>query len=399
MQSNGFLLDYVIHANNGIRGSHCIEVTLRQVDIAWPFMEDFHLVWDIIKAYSSFINADFVLPFDCDSGKQAWSFVNVVLEHGQVLMISPESVSMHSSESSQLSWYPTAVASWERLRVGYDWGGIAEVAILVNCVAFRLALASDMKITAFQRGWVLRKHMLDLHQLISPFDATMTWNSCTSMNSCHPNDGHECQEHVGHASSCMISSVKGPISDMQMKSSGTLSSDRQKKQNASISCSMLKLQLATGSLPLIQSLLHLVRQWVDQGTLTSQTECAPQHDVKTAQPGSTTPASAMFFIPSSTCTCTGDSVCTKNDQGTDDQLCSPAFVQSHPSHAEAVRDDCISHSCSMPLEQTFAASKSVFANHGAVLPKVHASFSDPLPSASASNVNLYLHSSLHQLPM
>lgn len=403
MQSNGFLLDYVIHANNGVRGSHCIEVTLRQVDIAWPFMEDFNLILDVIRAYSSFVNVDFVMPYAIESGKQAWSFVNVVLEHGQALILSPDSVLMHSCELSKRSWYPTAVASWERLRFGYDWGGIAEVALLVNCVAFRLALASDMKMTVLHRGWVLRKHTLDLHELISPFDATLNWDSCTSMSPCHAIGGHDCQEYISHVSSYSIPSTKGPISDMPMKSSSKLSSDRQ-KQNASIACSMLKLQLATGSSPLVQSLLHVVQQWVDQRSLWSQSECAPQHDVTSSHQGSPSLPSAMLLIPSSmcdgvvSCTCDGVFACKTHDHAhrTDEELCCPADMRSCD---QGVPDDCMSQSSSILLEQTSAASKCGFANRGAVLPQVHASFSDALPSGSASAVNVCLHSSPNQLPM
>lgn len=379
MQSNAFALDYVIHANNGIRGSHCIELTLRQADIAWPFMNNLQLVWDIIKTYSHFLAVDFVSPLQFDTEKQAWCFVNVILENGQLVMISPECVTLHGAQTPQLSWYPTTLASWGRLRVGYDWGGRAEVALIVNCEAFRLAVASDMKLAAFQRGWVLRTHKLNLHEVIAPFNSSINWRSGVS-ESCHSSSGsNEFQESTSCVSSfTTLPSMTGPICAMQGTDTCQPIIQGRQGQRASISCSIFKIQLAMGTSALIHSMLQLTRGLMDNTPAKPRNDPALQlerQDPCTADRHSSDLPSAMLLVPATmyTQTCVGTT--DKVWQPSEGHPCSTDFMQSC---GPAMPDHWTSHTSSFHPIHT--------ANFAAVVPKVYTSFNDPFIQGSLSTM-------------
>lgn len=410
LPSNAFVLEYVIHAKDRIRGSHCMEVKLQQVDVAWPFMEDLQLVSDIILTYSQFANVDFVSPFDLDEARKTWFFVNVILERGQLILIRPESESFSSLESP-ITWYPTVLASWERLRIGYDWGGRQEVALLINAVGMKLALASDMKLAVLQRSWTLRKHSLDLHTIVSSFNASISWSTRTYTGSPSDDFTRDSQEYISPVPSTAILVGKDSTSPQQF-SEGHHPTVAQRKQNLSAGCSLLKLQFATGSAMLVQSFLNCV---CDLACLQTQTrmnfKSVPQHQTpqrlerclwkqnNAAELYSPVLPSAMSVCPTSTPAIQSRGKQSKG-QSVDRHDVQPYTSAEFVTSEDRLHDYSRAELSSVRRGNTSPSIKPCPVNVGAVVPIVYSDFSVRVPfhmkqlSTDVSFSNIALQQSL-----
>lgn len=131
---NAFLLDYVIHTQQGVGGPHSIEVNLRDANLYWPFLHDIRLVWDIVTVYSHFARVRFVHRNPPDFAHSRWMFINLVLTDGQLLAVVPQPAAAAPGPASdpKTSWLPALAIRWDVLRVGYDWGANQESVLLAT---------------------------------------------------------------------------------------------------------------------------------------------------------------------------------------------------------------------------------------------------------------------------
>lgn len=186
-ERNGFLLDYVIHGEGGVQGSHCIEVVLRAADLTWPYLQDLSLVWQIVEVYSHFVFIDFVCPFVVDAACRPWFFVNVVLTEGLLLATSPQAGCLSSSAGCPVSWVPSILCQWDRLRIGYDWAGKRESVLIVNAEALCVKLLKDVQPELIHSSWHLRPKMWAESSIILPVDIFVRWEVSTHGDK-HPPD-------------------------------------------------------------------------------------------------------------------------------------------------------------------------------------------------------------------
>jgi hypothetical protein len=183
---NAFLLDYVIHGQQGVGGPHAIEVKLANVNLYWPFLANMQLVMDTVLVYSHFVHVDFVhrnLP--CTTNAR-WMFVNVVLTNGQLLIISPHPAILGLEATSMKTWLPAVALRWELLRVGYNWGGTAETVLLVNLHKLSVSLVKSVATNAIKRSWNHRAGLQVEHpELLKPVSGQIRWQAAKPPGSPH----------------------------------------------------------------------------------------------------------------------------------------------------------------------------------------------------------------------
>eukprot|EP00892_Ulva_mutabilis_P007518 jgi/Ulvmu1/5138/UM021_0155.1 len=391
MQTSGFVLDYVIHAEDGVRGTHCLEVTLRQVDVSWPFMDDYQLIWSTIMAYSRFVQVDSVSPIDVDADNKTWFFVNVLLEDGQIMIVSPESMPLGRSGSF---WYPTVLASWNRMRIGYDWGGKKEAALLFDSVAMKVTLASDMKVCALQRGWTLRQNGLDLHTLICPFDATIQWSTCMCLASSE-NDGWESHEHDGTTPAPTVPPVLKDSFSLKHNAGRMQPTVAKRRQSLGAACSTLRVQLEIGLCNHVKSLMKVVRALpclTIQASAISEPDSSAHistgvmprcnEDCSMCDVYSTILPSAMSAFPSAT-QASANPVLT-GSQCMGEHYAAPFDVQPHGEERAdidepALVDHSLAAALSMQSGDGMSNSRPCKTSIGAVVPKVYRNLCGPVP--------------------
>lgn len=250
-ESNGFLLDYVIHGEGGVQGSHCIEVVLRAVDLTWPYLQDLSLVWQIVEAYSHFVFIDFVCPFIVDAACRPWFFVNVVLTEGHLLATSPQVGCLSDSAGYPVSWVPSILCQWDRLRVGYDWAGKRESVLIVNAEGLCVKLLKDVHPELIHSSWQLRLEQWAESSVVVPVDIFVRWEMSTEGER-HPTDSSlpEISVAVGksHSGYC------GEDLDAAEVTS---------KSSLHITCGKLQLQLPTSISQHLKSFADVLKRVLD----------------------------------------------------------------------------------------------------------------------------------------
>jgi hypothetical protein len=174
---NAFLLDYVIHAADGIQGSHSIEVVLQSLDLLWPYLHDLQLVFDIVEVYSNFVFITFACPFIIDTSLRPWFFVNIVLRQAQLLVVSPHVGCVLNSQSQAAAWAPAVLLHWQRLRVGYDWAGKQESVLVVNAEGLGAKLVKDLRPDQMHSSWRPQHIKVPPTVLLLPFDLFLRFST------------------------------------------------------------------------------------------------------------------------------------------------------------------------------------------------------------------------------
>lgn len=253
-ESNGFLLDYVIHGEGGVQGSHCIEVVLRAVDLTWPYMHDLSLVWQIVEVYSHFVFIDYVCPFIVDAGKP-WFFVNVVLTEGHLLAISPQAGCLSSPGGCPTSWVPAVLCQWDRMRIGYDWAGQRESVLIVNAQGLCTKLLKDVHPELIQSSWQLRLQKWSESSIVLPVDVFLRWQ-VSSQGAQQATDTVDSfpPESVGTGRSQSGYVAAGDDSDAAETTS---------KSSLHVACGRLQLQLATSISQHLKSFSDVLRRVQD----------------------------------------------------------------------------------------------------------------------------------------
>jgi hypothetical protein len=175
-QRNGFLLDYVIHMHKRIGGPHSIEVQLSYVSLYWPYLTDMKLVWDIIEVYSHFAFVHWAPPNPPPNPPLRWMFVNVLLSHGQLLIVSPHEVELGGSVQGAQMWQPALALRWDLLRVGYDWGGDSESVLLVNLCNLSACIVKRLNTSLITHRWDHQSGLYIEHKyLLKPVNGQIRW--------------------------------------------------------------------------------------------------------------------------------------------------------------------------------------------------------------------------------
>ena len=295
-ERNGFLLDYVIHGEGGVQGSHCIEVVMRAVDLTWPYLQDLSLVWEIVQVYSHFVYIDFVCPFVVDPACRPWFFVNVVLTEGLLLANSPQVGSLPSSAGCPVSWVPSILCQWDRLRIGYDWAGSRESVLIVNAEGLCLKLLKDVQPELIHSSWHLRPKMWAESSIVLPVDIFVRWEMSTHGDKQPPDSLPSDIPIVAGRSQSGHGGVDIDAADTTSNSS------------LHITCGKLQLQLATSISQHLKSFADVLQQALCpptdtalDATKTSIKEEDSDSDVSISFPPAShqlTPQSLLASVPS-----------------------------------------------------------------------------------------------------
>lgn len=77
----GFSLNHLMQAFGPDKlGPHVIEIVLEGANLAWPYLADMDLIWDIQAVYSDYMFRPYVVRNPPCSGPDRWMYVNVVLK-------------------------------------------------------------------------------------------------------------------------------------------------------------------------------------------------------------------------------------------------------------------------------------------------------------------------------
>lgn len=237
--SNGFLLDYVIHGEGGVQGSHCIEVVMRTVDLIWPNLHDLSIVWQIVEVYSHFVFIDFVCPFIVDPACRPWFFVNVVLTEGNLLAICPRPGHL---DKGQTLWVPTLLFQWDKLRIGYDWAGKRESILIVNAEGFSAKLLKDVQPELIHSSWRLRSEKWSESTLLLPFDLFLRWE-VSQDGGVSPGETESLRPESGTGTAARSNS--GFATAYYAGDESDVVSETMSKSSLHITCSELQLHVAT----------------------------------------------------------------------------------------------------------------------------------------------------------
>jgi hypothetical protein len=175
-QRNGFVVDYVIHTQEGVGGPHSIEVQLSNVSLYWPYLLDMKFVWDVIEVYSHFAFVDWVMRNPPPSAPQRWMFVNVLLSRGQLLLVSPVQATLGQGILPVQTWQPALALRWDLLRVGYDWGGDKESVLLVNLCSLSACIVKRLNTSLISRHWNHQSGLYIEHKyFLKPVNGQIRW--------------------------------------------------------------------------------------------------------------------------------------------------------------------------------------------------------------------------------
>lgn len=177
-KSNGFLVDYVIHVQEQVGGPHAIEVKLSNAKLHWPFLVNLQLVTDIADVFSHFAKQDFAHLQPPNTTASRWMFVNVVLEHGQLLAAGEQQLALQPGSTDSEPWQPAALLHWDVLRVGYDWGADSELVLLVTMQRLAVSLVKTFNLSLIKRSWDHQAGMNVLSpELLSPMSGRVCWHA------------------------------------------------------------------------------------------------------------------------------------------------------------------------------------------------------------------------------
>ena len=202
---NGFLVDYVIHVQQGVGGPHSIEVKLANVKLLWPFLADLQLVFDIVAVFSQFAHLDFVHRNMPCTHNSRWMFVNVILPRGKLIVVSPSPLAV-SSGGASWCWLPAVALRWDLLRIGYDWGGCQESVLLVSLKRLSASLVKRIELGVVQRGWNYRSGLaIEPQELLRPSSGQIRWQAARSPG--NASDGAASEARRSSAGGSAVSGV------------------------------------------------------------------------------------------------------------------------------------------------------------------------------------------------
>ena len=283
LKLNGFLVDYVIHLQEQVPGPHAIEVKLSNVRLFWPFLANLQLVMDIVEVYSHFAKQSFVHLQPPNTAARKWMFVNVLLEHGQLLAAGREQVPVQQSSGGYTSWLPAALLQWDVLRVGYDWGADSEFVLLVTMQKLAASLVKSIKLDLIKRTWDHQSGLaVASPDVLSPMSGRLCWHASKppggpARAAAHASSGKPSADGSCVSSQESFASCKTyPVEARRFAS--TWNTEHQHTVSADFDS--VKLQLVIANRWHIQALLHAL------ATAQSQSP-EPQQQSEPANGGST----------------------------------------------------------------------------------------------------------------
>ena len=193
------MLDYVIHVKDGAAGPHAIEVNLSQLKLYWPFLADLKLVMGVVAIFSHFCCIDWA---HCNPPSEAgarWMFVNVILRHGELLVVSPSPLPLAADGPRPPgTWLPAVLLQWDTLRIGYDWGGSSETVLLANLDALSASLVTSVDLSLVNRQWNHRHGMaVEKPPLLLPLSGQIRWQASKPPGHARPlSEAHSGQESL-----------------------------------------------------------------------------------------------------------------------------------------------------------------------------------------------------------